>query len=103
MWSAGYQPCAGQPNSYEVSFTEDRVEIIRTDGDLTTTLEVQVSPEDDAEVRRVSVSNASTRAREIEITSYAEIVLGSASPRTSRIPPSRRCSCAPNSSQASPR
>jgi cyclic beta-1,2-glucan synthetase len=77
VWSAGYQPCAGQPSSYDVSFTEDRAEIIRTDGDLTTTLEVQVSPEEDAEVRRVSVSNASTRPREIEITSYAEIVLGS--------------------------
>ncbi len=77
VWSAGYQPCAGQPNSYDVSFTEDRAEIIRTDGDLTTTLEIQVSPEDDAEFRRVSVSNSSTRAREIEITSYAEMVLGS--------------------------
>lgn len=77
VWSAGYQPCAGQPNSYVVSFTEDRAEIIRTDGDLTTTLEVQVSPEDDAEVRRVSVSNASTKPREIEITSYSELVLGS--------------------------
>jgi cyclic beta-1,2-glucan synthetase len=78
VWSAGYQPCAGQPGSYDVSFTEDRVEIIRTDGDLTTTLDVQVSPEDDAELRRVSVSNSSTRPREIEITSYAEVVLGSA-------------------------
>jgi cyclic beta-1,2-glucan synthetase len=77
VWSAGYQPCAGQPSSYEVSFTEDRAEIIRGDGDLTTTMEVQVSPEDDAEVRRIAVSNASTRPREIEITSYAEIVLGS--------------------------
>ena len=33
----------GQPGSYEVSFTEDRAEIIRIDGDMTTTLEVQVS------------------------------------------------------------
>ncbi|HET9472651.1 MAG TPA: glucoamylase family protein, partial [Steroidobacteraceae bacterium] len=76
VWSAGYQPCGVAPESYEVSFTEDRAEIIRTDGDLVTTLEVQVSPEDDAEVRRVSVSNSSTRVREIEVTSYAELVLG---------------------------
>ena len=34
-----------------------------------------VSPEDDAEVRRVSISNLGSRAREIELTSYAEIVL----------------------------
>ena len=64
------------PTSYEVSFTEDRAEIIRGDGDLVTTLEVQVSSEDDAEVRRLSISNASARAREIEVTSYAELVLG---------------------------
>ncbi len=75
-WSAGYQPCAVQPTIYEVSFTEDRAEIIRGDGDLVTTLEVQVSSEDDAEVRRLSISNASARSREIEVTSYAELVLG---------------------------
>jgi cyclic beta-1,2-glucan synthetase len=77
VWSAGYQPCAGQPSAYEVSFTEDRAEIIRTDGEITTTLEIRVSPEDDAEVRRVAIINTSPRPREIEITSYAELVLGS--------------------------
>ena len=35
-----------------------------------------VSAEDDAEVRRVSISNAGSRAREIEITSYSELALG---------------------------
>jgi cyclic beta-1,2-glucan synthetase len=77
VWSAGYQPCAGQPGSYEVSFTEDRAEIIRADGDVVSTLEVQVSPEDDAEVRLLSLTNGSLREREIEVTSYAELVLGS--------------------------
>ncbi|HEU4592036.1 MAG TPA: glucoamylase family protein [Steroidobacteraceae bacterium] len=76
VWSAGYQPCAVQPTSYEVSFTEDRAEIIRADGDIVTTLEVQVSFEEDAEVRRLSISNAASRPREIEVTSYAELVLG---------------------------
>ena len=75
VWSAGYQPLATPPSSYEVSFTEDRAEIIRGDGDLITTLEIRVSSEDDAEVRRVSVSNSSGRPRDIEITSYAEVVL----------------------------
>ncbi|MEO8064033.1 MAG: glucoamylase family protein [Pseudomonadota bacterium] len=74
-WSAGYQPSAVQPHSYEVSFTEDRAEIIRSDGDLVTVLEVTVSSEDDAEVRRLSITNNSSRPREIEITSYSEVVL----------------------------
>src|SRR6185436_3066176 len=77
--SAGYQPCATAAGNYEVTFTEDRAEIVRSDGDLTTTLEIQVSPEDDAEVRRLSISNNSGRMREIEVTSYAELVLGAQS------------------------
>ncbi len=74
-WSAGYQPSGVEPANYEVTFSEDRAEIIRTDGSLTTTLEVAVSSEDDGEVRRVSIANHGTRTREIEITSYAEIAL----------------------------
>jgi cyclic beta-1,2-glucan synthetase len=35
-----------------------------------------VSPEDDVEVRRVTLTNRGARPREIEITSYAELVLG---------------------------
>ena len=45
------------------------------DGSITTTLEVAISPEDDAEVRRVTIANGGSRTREIELTSYAEIVL----------------------------
>jgi cyclic beta-1,2-glucan synthetase len=74
-WSAGYQPSGVEPDSYEVEFAEDRVEIVRRDGTITTALELAVSAESDAEVRRVSVSNLGSRAREIELTSYAEIVL----------------------------
>ena len=75
VWSAGYQPTGAEADSYEVEFTEDRVEITRHDGALTTVLEVAVSPESDAEVRRVSISNFGSRVREIELTSYAEVVL----------------------------
>ena len=77
VWSAGFQPTGAEPNEYAVDFNEDRVEISRRDGSLTTTLEVLVSAEDDAEVRRVSISNAGSRARDIEITSYSELALGS--------------------------
>jgi cyclic beta-1,2-glucan synthetase len=46
-------------------FNEDRAEFTRRDGTITTTLDVLVSPEDDAEVRRVSISNAAAkRARD---------------------------------------
>jgi cyclic beta-1,2-glucan synthetase len=75
IWSAGYQPSVVEPDTYEVTFFEDRAEIIRSDAALTTTLDVAISPEDDAEVRRISITNHGLRTREIEITSYAEIAL----------------------------
>ena len=75
VWSAGFQPSGVEPDEYEVTFIEDRAEFTRRDGTLTTDMEVLVSAEDDAEVRRVSISNSSSRAREIEVTSYAELVL----------------------------
>jgi cyclic beta-1,2-glucan synthetase len=75
VWSAGYQPCCVEPDSYDVEFSEDRVEISRRDGTMTSLYEVAVSPESDAEVRRVSITNLGLRVREIELTSYAEVVL----------------------------
>ena len=75
IWSAGYQPSVVEPDSYDVTFSEDRVEIVRSDATITTTLEVMVSPEDDAEVRRVSITNHGTQTRDIEVTSYAELAL----------------------------
>jgi cyclic beta-1,2-glucan synthetase len=75
IWSAGYQPTNVEPDSYDVTFSEDRAEIVRRDGDMTTTLEVMVSPEDDAEVRRVSITNNGSQSLDIEVTSYAELVL----------------------------
>ena len=74
-WSAGYQPSVVEPDGYEVTFSEDRAEIIRHDTTVTTSLEVIVSPEDDAEVRRVSIANHGARSREIEVTSYVELAL----------------------------
>ncbi len=75
VWSAGYQPSGIEPDEYSATFHEDRAEIIRHDGTLSTTLDVLVSPEDDAEVRRVSISNSGNRTREIDVTSYVELAL----------------------------
>jgi cyclic beta-1,2-glucan synthetase len=74
-WSAGYQPSVVEPEQYEVIFAEERAQIVREHFSLTTALEVMVSPEDDAEVRRVSITNHGIGTREIELTSYFEIAL----------------------------
>ena len=64
-----------RPDQYSVAFSEERATFSRQDGDIHTTLEVVVSTEDDAEVRRLTITNNGGRAREIEVTSYAEIVI----------------------------
>ncbi len=75
VWSAGFQPTGAEPDAYEVNFNEDRAEFTRRDRSLTTTMEVLISAEDDAEVRRVSIINHGNQIREIDVTSYAELVL----------------------------
>ncbi|MBK6588575.1 MAG: phosphorylase [Acidobacteria bacterium] len=75
VWSGGYQPLGRKPEFYEVAFSEDKAVIKRSDGHTDTRTEIIVSPEDNAEIRRVAVTNNSSKAIEIEVTSYAEIVL----------------------------
>ncbi|HRH47062.1 MAG TPA: glucoamylase family protein, partial [Pyrinomonadaceae bacterium] len=75
IWSGGYQPFEKMPQFYEVAFSEDKAVFKRRDGNIATRIETIVSPEDNAEIRRVSLTNNSGRVREIEITSYSEIVL----------------------------
>ena len=77
VWSAGFQPLGLEPDLYEVEFLEDRACIQRRDGHMHTQLEVIVSHEDDAEVRRVLVTNQGDRSRDIEFTSYQELALAS--------------------------
>ena len=74
-WSAGYQPTVHEPDHYAATFFEERARIVRRDGDITSTLEVVVSPEDNAEVRLLKLSNSGSRVCELELTSYMELVL----------------------------
>ena len=75
VWSPRYQPVCQEPDQFEATFELDKVTFRRRDGDFETQLQVTVSPEDDVEVRRLSITNRGDRPREIEVTSYAEIVL----------------------------
>jgi cyclic beta-1,2-glucan glucanotransferase len=75
FWSTGFQPTMRQPKSYLVTFSTDKAEFHRLDDGIETHTEIGVSPEDDAEVRRMTITNRSGRTRELEITSYSEIVL----------------------------
>ncbi len=80
FWSTAHQPTCHRPTDYEAILSEGRVEFrrcdpVEPDGDIETYTEIVVSPEDDIELRRVRLTNRSSRRREIEITSYAEVVI----------------------------
>jgi len=81
FWSTGFQPTLQRPDTYEAIFSEGRAEFRRRDsvgdgnGDFETHSEIVVSPEDDIELRRIRITNRSRQRREIDVTSYAEVVI----------------------------
>ncbi len=77
-WSACHQPTLRRAKRYEAKFSEHKAEFLRVDDGIETRTEVIVSAQADVEIRRVTLTNVSARARDerdIEVTSYAEIVL----------------------------
>jgi len=75
VWSAAYHPVDTAPDEYLVTFLPDKAVFRRREAEIETQLEITASFEDDVEVRRLSVTNTSDRAREIEVTSYVELAL----------------------------
>lgn len=75
VWSAGAQPTRVAADRHRAVFCEHHAAFIHSAHRLTTTTEVVVSAEDDAEARRVTFTNSGRRHREIDVTSYAELVL----------------------------
>jgi cyclic beta-1,2-glucan synthetase len=75
VWSAGFQPSGTEMDQYDVVYSEDRAKIMQRDRSLAITLEIVVSPEDDAELRQLTVTNVGNRDLEMDFTSYAEVVL----------------------------
>ncbi len=63
----------------EVTFHAHKVEFHERFDNLSTTQEVYIAPGDDVEIRRVTLFNDSNETRKLDLTSYAEIVLGPAS------------------------
>jgi cyclic beta-1,2-glucan synthetase len=75
LWSATPQPTGGAVRYW---FDEAMARFMRRDGALTTTLEVAVDPDHAVEVRGVGLRNDGTVERQVDVTSYLELVLGSA-------------------------
>ena len=75
LWSTAYQPTLHATKGYEAIFTQARAEFRQRHAGLDIHTEICVSPEDDVELRRITITNRTPVARVIELTSYAEVVL----------------------------
>ncbi len=75
LWSATLRPDGKDADQHSAVFSEHHAAFTHRTRLLTTTTEVVVSTEDDAEARRVTLTNTGRHPREIDVTSYAELVL----------------------------
>ncbi len=74
-WSSTYQPTYASSKKFSVRFKSDKVEFHRRDNLIETTTEIAVSPQDNAEVRLMTLANLSKKTIYLELTSYSELAL----------------------------
>lgn len=74
IWSSTYCPTFTRPDEYQAIFSADKVEYKRRDGLISTSTAVVLSPIENYEIRRVTLTNHSDQDTEIELTSYLEVV-----------------------------
>jgi cellobiose phosphorylase len=75
FWSTTHQPALKRSKNFEAVFSEGRAEFRCQHDDFDAYTEVVVSSEDDIELRRITITNRARKRREIDVTSYAEVVL----------------------------
>jgi cellobiose phosphorylase len=75
FWSTAYQPTLKMTKGYEAIFTQARAEFRHHHAGIEVHTEISVSPEDDVELRRITITNRSPVTRQVELTSYSEVVL----------------------------
>lgn len=75
IWSPALQPSGAAGDSQEVLFFPHQVEFRSRDQDLSIIMEITVPPDDDLEIRRITLTNHDDHPRHLSLTSYGEIVL----------------------------
>jgi cellobiose phosphorylase len=75
FWSTTYLPTKVEPEYYKAIFAPDKIEFQRKDSGVSAVTEITVSPEDNVEIRRVTLRNLTDELSCLEITSYGEVAL----------------------------
>lgn len=73
-----FQPCVSKSPIYKALFNDAGAEFSCSEGSLTLHTHIVVSPEDDVEIRRVTLTHRGRQPRRINLTTYAEVVLAPA-------------------------
>jgi hypothetical protein len=74
FWSAAYHPTRTEPEEYQVVFSPHHAEFKRKDGDIVTNMIVSLNADHNFEIRKVTVTNNGNEERQLEVTSYMEVV-----------------------------
>lgn len=75
VWNTAWQTEGDVASHYDVVFTDAGAEFFRKAGTLSVKTHIVVSPEDDIELRRVTLLHRGRQPRIIALTTYAEVVL----------------------------
>ena len=73
LWSPTYWPVGRKGEDCSASFALDRAIFQRFFNGIHARVEIVVSPEDDVEIRRVTLTNRSLRTRHLDCSSYIEL------------------------------
>lgn len=75
LWSVGSQPLSAKPGNQKVKFHPHTVEFLQSNDELSSHMQIVIAPKSDVEIRLVTLTNHSASARDLELTSYAEVIL----------------------------
>lgn len=75
VFSTTYAPLYENKEKYQTIFSDSSSKFIRNDEDITSETSIYVL-EEDAEIRKVTFTNNSSKEKELELSSYAELDLG---------------------------
>jgi len=75
VWSNTYAPTNVKPDKYNVVFATDRIKFLRMDQGVSTKTEIIVTREKNAEIRKITFQNTTTKTKNLELTTYTEPII----------------------------
>ncbi len=74
VWSTTYHPTRTEPQDYQVVFCPHQAAFKRRDGDISSDMIVSLDADHNFEIRKVTLTNHGHQEKQLEVTSYLEVV-----------------------------